>query len=124
MKNIFQQGDISIFIAILLLSQLLVIGLGVSFLILNQLKMSVQTSQSVLAFYAADSGAERCLLQVRKATGTGCDDPDAFPSRTTSGTLTNGSSYTAEYFPGLRQITSIGRDYSQKTTRKVEVTWP
>ncbi len=116
-KNIYQQGAISILLAILLLAELSVISLGISFLAIQQLKLSGQAGQSVLAYYAAEAGAEKCLYQVRKSTGQGCDDTGQL-----SGTVGSGSyqaSYSATYSSST--IASIGQFMS--ANRKVELTW-
>ena len=64
-----EQGATAILLSVLKIGVLLVIGLGVSVLMANQVKMSTDAGQSVLAFYAADAGAERCLMFVRKGGG-------------------------------------------------------
>lgn len=117
-KLLSQRGTVSIILAILLLSQLLVIGLGISVLMLRQIRMSGQAGLSVVAFYTAEAGAEKCLYQVRKETGEGCNsDPVA------GGSITENlgeASYTADY-DGANIITSIGK--YRGTSRKVELTW-
>jgi len=109
-KNISQQGAISILLAMLLLTELLVIGLGISFLMVSQIKMSGQVGQSVVAFYAAEAGAEKCLYEVRKGTAV-CP---------ATGSLDNGANYATTY-NGSDTITSIGQ--FKDTDRKVELTW-
>ncbi len=117
MKNLIsQRGAISILLAALLLIQLLVIGLGIAFLIIRQIQMSGQAGLSVVAYYAAEAGAEKCLYQVRKETGGGCDIAGG-------GTITetlDGTTYTAEY-NGVDGITSIGQ--YRGASRKVELSW-
>jgi len=117
---ISQKGATSVIIATLLLSVLLVIGLGVAILMLQQIRMSGQVGQSVVAFYAADAGAEKCIYQIRKETTTGCDDTGQISETIGSGTYQ--ASYTANYIRnGLDTITSIGQFLV--TNRKVELTW-
>jgi hypothetical protein len=88
---------------------MLIIGLGVSALIINQLKMSIDAGQSVLAFYAADAGAERCLYYVRKG-GAACD----------SVVLSNGARFEAQRVNSttIRSLGSFGA-----TSRRVELSW-
>lgn len=113
----FEKGAISIILAVLLMSQLLVIGIGMSILIVQQIKMSSQTGLSVIAFYAADAGAEKCLYQARKVTGSGCGLPGG-------GSITDEvigqATYTA-VFNGSDTITSIGQ--LKGISRKLELTW-
>lgn len=126
MKNrekINQKGAISIILAVLLLAQVLVIGVGISILILQQIRMSSQASISVVAFYAADSGAEKCLYQARKETGAECgtlggDGGSIIDESIGVGNLV--ASYTA-VFDGINTITSIGQ--VRGISRKVELTW-
>jgi len=108
----FQKGAISIVLAVLLLSILLVIGLGVSALMLQQIKLSGQSSQSVVAFYAADAGAERCLWEVRKGMNI-CP----FTDELLDIPLTK---YTVDY-NGTNLIESTGMH--GRTVRKLELGW-
>ena len=108
----FQKGAVSIVLATLLLSILLVIGLGISALMLQQIKLSGQSSQSVIAFYAADAGAEWCLYEVRKGSDA-CPSGDVFldiPS----------TKYTVVY-NGTNLIESIGS--YKRVVRKLELGW-
>lgn len=108
-----QKGATAILLAVLILSILLIIGLGVSALMIGQIKMSAQAGQSVQAFYAADAGAERCLYEVRKKGSNSCP----------SGTLDNNAAYsvTVSISEESGQISSIGR-FAQ-TSRKIELNW-
>jgi len=63
------KGVVSILLSLLVLSGLLIIGSGVSYLMIGQIKMSGEAGRSVVALYAADAGAEECLFQVRTETG-------------------------------------------------------
>jgi|TARA_Y100000031_G_scaffold69444_1_gene77170 uncharacterized protein (UPF0333 family) len=116
-----QRGAVSVILAVLLMSELLVIGLGMSILIVQQIRMSSQTGLSVVAFYAADAGAEKCLYQARNMTGTECGTPGG-------GSIVNESIgtgvYTANYtavFNGSDNLTSIGQ--LRGVSRKLELTW-
>lgn len=109
-NNISQKGVISIALSTLLLSIISVIVLGISALILQQVKMSRQIGDSIVAFYAAESGAEECLYQVRKISGI-CGF---------TRTLDSGAEYTAIY-NGLNAIESTGE--FRNTIRKVELNW-
>jgi len=110
-KNISQKGAISILLAVLLLAELSVISLGIATLMIKQLKMSGQTGQSVVAYYAAEAGAERCLYDVRKSGAANCPYADVPLGNAKYTTIYNGSD----------TITSIGQFKS--TSRKVELTW-
>jgi Tfp pilus assembly protein PilX len=111
-KNFSQQGATSILLGVLLLSVLLLIGLGISLLMLKQVKLSGQAGRSVLAFYAAEAGAERCLYEVRKNGAVSCPFADVL--------LDNQASYTTNY-NGVDTITSIGQ--YRDTSRKLQLNW-
>ena len=117
-KKTNQKGAISIILAVLLMSQVLVIGLGISILILQQIKMSSQAGLSVIAFYAADAGAEKCLYQARKITGEGCSGGGSINENIGAGSFI--ASYTA-VFNGSDNITSVGQ--LKGISRKIELTW-
>lgn len=110
-----QRGATAILLSILIMSVLLVIVLGTSALMLNQIKTMRDTIYSVEAFYAADAGAEICLYQTRKETGN-CQSAGG----SISDTLDNGATYTADRTTDT-SIEAVG-NYAI-TTRKVELSW-
>lgn len=113
-KIISQKGAASILLSVLILSSLLAIGLGISALMFQQIKMSGQSGQSVVAFYAADAGAERCLYEVRKNAAVSCPYTDI------SLDFNSLAKYTTTY-NGSDTITSIGQ--FMDANRKVELSW-
>lgn len=117
-KNInFQKGAVSILFSVLLLSLLMIISTSVFILMFQQMKMSGQTGHSVVAFYAAESGAEKCLYEIRNDTGSGCDIPGG-------GTITNTFTNQANYqttFNGSNEIISVGKYL--ETTRRLKLSW-
>lgn len=58
-----QKGAISLIVVVLLLSSFLIIALAIASLLFKQIIMSVQLSDSVGAYQAADSGIEYALYQ-------------------------------------------------------------
>jgi len=118
-KNInFQKGAVSVLFGILLLSILLVISSTMFVLMFQQIKMSGQTGRSVVALYAAEAGAERCLYEVRNNMGTGCDLPGG---SIISGNILNGQASYETTYNGVVEINSIGRFLG--TTRKLKLNW-
>jgi Tfp pilus assembly protein PilX len=113
MKTISQQGAISIVLATLLLITLVIISVGISALVVRQIRMSGQIEYSVIAYYAAEAGAERCLYGVRQQGASTCS----------SGSLDNGATYQASYTSSTPDhiITSAGQ-YSG-VSRKLELSW-
>jgi len=65
-----RQKGISLYLALLILGILLAIGLAISAILLGQIKMIKGMGDSVVAFYAADTGIEKAL-DVLYETGTG-----------------------------------------------------
>ncbi|MBU1178860.1 hypothetical protein KKB69_00765 [Patescibacteria group bacterium] len=127
------RGAVSIIVSVMLLSILLVVGMGVSALMLGQARMSSQIGDSVVAIYAADAGAERCLYQVFciqditptdeciAEVGVGLDQGCAgggIISEIINPSL--GISYNAEY-DGLNTILSEGQYRS--ATRALELSF-
>lgn len=115
-KN-YQKGAVSILFSIVILSVLLIISFSIFVIMLQQIKLSGQASRSVLSFYAAETGAERCLYQIRINSNSGCDAPGG---GTITGTLDNTSQYRTT-FNGSDEIISIG-EYAD-TRRKIRLTW-
>jgi len=68
------RGQVAIILSIMILSMLLAIALGISTLLVQQLQLTRDMGDSVIAFYAADSGAEKCLYDIwnGKTGATSC----------------------------------------------------
>lgn len=116
MKKIYknQKGSVAMILSILLLSIVFVISTGITVLIFNQIKMSSQIGQSVVAFYAAESGAERCLYDVRKYELSSCSYSDIQLD------FNSNAKYTTTY-NNSPPIESTG--IFVKTSRAVELNW-
>jgi len=111
-----QKGSISIYLSILLMSVLMVISSGISILILNQIKMSSQIGYSTISFYAAESGAERCLCDIRKNSHN-CTGSCSYTN--VSLDFSGDATYTASY--SVSTINSKGTFF--ETNRDIEVNW-
>ena len=75
----FERG-VSLYLALLIMTILLSIGLGISAILFSQIKIISGIGDSVVAFYAADTGIEEVLYR-------GTD---------VSGALENGANYSAQ----------------------------
>ncbi len=107
-----QKGVISIILSLLVLSILLIIGLGVSAVSLHRLKVAAQMGQSVTAYYAAEAGIEKCLYEVWQEGNSSCS----------SGSLSAvDASYEVEANLSEGWIESVG-SYGI-TTRKIKTEW-
>ncbi len=56
-----REEGVSLYLAIIIMSILLAIVLGVSAILYSQLKITSEVGNSVIAFYAADSGIEQAM---------------------------------------------------------------
>ena len=93
-KKMFKnsQKGVSIFLAVLLISVLLAIGIGIAAILVAQMRMLKGMGDSVIAFYAADTGVERVLYE----------DPDFGDPPTEQileGSLANGATYRVTKIP-------------------------
>jgi len=61
-KKVKGQKGISLYLSIIIMVILLAIVLGISGILLGQLKMMKGIENSVIAFYAADTGIEKVLM--------------------------------------------------------------
>ncbi len=113
-KNINQQGAVAIILTLLILSAITAIGFGVGALAIQQIEASRQAGKSVIAFYTADAGAEKCLYEVRQNGAGSCPYTDVALD------FSADAIYTTTY-NGSDTITSIGQ--FQGASRKIEVTW-
>ena len=124
-----QCGAVAILFAVLVLGTLLVIGLGIGALMMNQIKTMRTVGFSVEALYAADAGAENCLYQTRKKTGDGCDRDEEKGEEIDELTLDNEAHYAVDKYTEDRDGDSIPEYYIeslgqfQTTNRKIELGW-
>jgi hypothetical protein len=128
-----QKGAVSVILTLFLLSILLVIGLGISTLMLQQLKLSSQAGQSTVSFYAADAGAERCLYQTRcglienptdeciEEIGPSLDGKCASVGGVTTGDLTESNSQYEAKRESETSITSVGQ--FRTISRSLLISW-
>ncbi|MBZ9569600.1 hypothetical protein KJA16_01615 [Patescibacteria group bacterium] len=74
---------VSIYLAIMIMFILLAIGLGISVIIVSQMKMIRGMVDSVIAFCAADTGIERILHEAKTCYRAGCPSPPCYPPEDT-----------------------------------------
>lgn len=80
-KNSNSQKGISLYLVIMILSLLFGVSLGLSSLLVAQFKMIRGIEESVIAFYAADTGIEKTLFNIVSSD---------------FGSLSNSATYTIE----------------------------
>ena len=117
-KKVFsQKGAVTVVLTVMILNVLLVIGLGVGVLIFQQIKSSLQAGESVIAFYAAETGAERCLYEIRQNSADNCPYTDIsldFDSRAV---------YTTVYDESVSSTTMSSIGQYLNISRKIELNW-
>jgi len=114
-KN-YQKG-VSLYLALMIMFILIAIGLGISLIIVSQMKMIRGMGDSVVAFYAADTGIEHALYDKRRKGGTG----------EVSGSLDANTSYTVYSNTEEGKWMSVGNfkiGGSSGVKRSVEITIP
>jgi Tfp pilus assembly protein PilX len=65
------QKGISVYIAFMIMAILSVIGFGLSTILLSQIEMMRGMGNSVVAFYAAETGVERTLYEISQGAEIG-----------------------------------------------------
>ena len=64
MKNTTKEKGVALFLVVLIMSVILAIGLGISGILIQQIKISENIGDSVVSFYAADAGIERQIYDL------------------------------------------------------------
>ena len=105
------QKGVSLYLSLIIMFILIAIGLGVSLIIVSQMKMIRGMGDSVVAFYAADTGIERALYEKRVAGAT-----EDFTIPDTVGN----ASYTVNYTQATGVAQSFGTFKGVK--RAIEIT--
>ena len=124
MLNNMDKG-VSLYLTIIIMSILLAIVLGLSAILISQMKMLKGMENSVIAFYAADTGIEDALYPDR-ADPTTCDCPGTGNcTKAAPCILDNKAEYYVEVVGGCGAphfcIKSIGT--YQKTKRAIEISY-
>lgn len=113
---------VTLYFAVVILSVIFGIGAGLSILIFSQIRITREIGESVIAFYAADTGIEQALYKLYINPGT-------FPFPNFSGTVGQASFEVKVFLPATGNcpsppnefycIKSIGK-YRQ-TQRAIEI---
>jgi hypothetical protein len=109
--SIFKRG-VSLYLALIIMFILIAIALGVSLIIVSQMKMMKGMGDSVVAFYAADTGIEQTLYQIRVGGGWNGD---------ISGSVDGGASY---YVTSPASDTYQSKGSFAKVKRAIEISLP
>lgn len=115
-----------LYFAVLILSVIFAMAMGLSLIIFGQLKMQREIGHSVIALCAADSGIERALYEIYT---TSTPEPFSFSISTT--TLDNGAKFKVDvYASSSGQCASFAKYYCIKSqgffegvTRAVEASY-
>jgi hypothetical protein len=111
--SIFKRG-VSLYLALIIMFILIAIGLGVSLIIVSQMKMMKGMGDSVVAFYAADTGIEHALYNKRVKGGTGnvsgnldANTSYSVTSNTETGTWDSVGNFKVGISPGVKRSIEI-----------------
>ena len=81
-KNSNQKGATIIMITILVMTSILAVGLSLSNIVVNGLKVSRTQANATQAYFAAEAGAERILWEIRKDSfdpwDSGCNNTNNY----------------------------------------------
>ncbi len=116
-KNKKQEG-FSIYLVILISTFILAIALGLATILISRIKLSREIGYSVVAFYAADTGIERVLKDIRKG-GYQCASPPCTPY---SNVPLDGASYTVTITSWSPTVISSSGKY-QAVKRAIEISY-
>ena len=113
------QRGVTLYLGLIIMTIILAIALGLSAIFINQSKTIREMGNSVIAFYAADSGIEKVLMQRTDPTPlNGYSETMANGATFTISVLSSGEEgCTANYFC----VKSIG-EYKE-TRRAIEITY-
>lgn len=101
-----QQLGVSIFLAVMILTSVLAVGLGVTAIILPQLKITENIDNSVKAVFAADTGIECKLMEIRQ--GIACSPAPLSNAATYTVTVTDNTLCSGAALTGNKAVKSIG----------------
>lgn len=123
MDNNSNKG-VSIYLAVMTMAILLAIAIGLSAILVIQIKTVKGMGNSVIAFYAADTGIERVIYAARKEgyLPTSGEDFCALPSFDCP-LLNNGSTYAIEIIAANGSFTIDSRGSYQDTKRAIEISY-
>jgi len=149
-SNIKAQNGVSLYLTVLIVTIILAISLGISSILVGQIKMISGMGKSVIAFYAADTGTERVLYEDKLCrpdcptplpctpTPSPCPSPSPCPcpgcegypgscqglpdNSSFSGSLDNTSTYQATFSRDLDTIDVISIGIYQGIRRAIEAT--
>lgn len=112
------KGQAAILLTILITSVILLIILATSVIVIAEIKSSRNIGDSVIAFYAADAGVERCLYGINHpGDGIVCS---AISDTPTIANLTNNATYNIDYST-TTSFTSMGTSKPSNIVRKLEI---
>ena len=121
---------VSVFFAVIILSTLLSIALGITTILIGQIRIVKGMADSVVSFYAADTGVEKVLYEDKMCRQAGCGSlswpcvdivncDDGRSAGTVSGSLGN-ATYQVNVNDGATSISSQGMYRETRRAARVE----
>lgn len=120
-----KQSGIAFIMTLLIMTGLLALALGITSLLVRELKLSQEIANSVVAYSVADAGIEKFMYGINKDSLdlTSCVCPViCYPSPTPS-PLSNGASYSVCVFQAIPPIKVNSTGSYGGTNRTVQITF-
>jgi Tfp pilus assembly protein PilX len=113
------QKGVSLYLTLVIMTLMLAIALGISAILVGQMKIIKGMGDSVIAFYAADTGIERILYDIRKTpyNPTGGTEPY------TNIALDNGATYTVKIISANGTVTISSKGTYKDVNRAIEISY-
>jgi len=105
---------VSIYLSLMIMVILLAIGLGISAIVVSQMKMLTGMGDSVIAIYAADTGVERVLYAI-SINDLHPNYQDSVGEASYNATLVCGSSFTECPSPLIKDPNCLASYYCLKS---------
>jgi hypothetical protein len=102
-NKIPKEKGISVFFSVMILTVLLSVALGISTILVGQVRMIKGIGDSVIAFFTADTGVERIMYEDKKCRLPGCDTlswPCVDTTGCDKGRYWTGTPVTGDFGPG------------------------
>jgi len=113
LKENRQKGQTAILLTLLILGVILLVGLGLASIFINELKMSSFVFQTGPAYYAAEAGSEYALYQMIKP------DPSVQSGNYSATLFSSNATFNVSW--DSSGINSIGQYVN--TFRRIQITW-
>lgn len=123
MKGNFNKNNkgTALLMTLLILTSILVVALASANILSSGIEMNRNQSQSTKAFFAAESGVEKALWEMRR---NGFDYPDSSQANVFNGSLDNGSAFIVDFESLPSKLTFVSTGEYRDVKRSIAVSFP